>query len=49
MRKLLEHSTQLDGQRTQQLADSEPPLVTEQSIEEARKMNFGKKFWKSHI
>jgi hypothetical protein len=41
MRKLLEHASQLQGQRTEELYGSEPPLVTENTIEEAKKMHIG--------
>jgi len=41
MRKLLEHASQMEGQHVQQLYSSQPPLVTDQTIEEAKHMHIG--------
>ncbi len=42
MRKLLEHASKLQGgQQTEELYGSEPPLVTEKTIEEAKRMHVG--------
>ena len=41
MRKLLEHSSKLEGQRMEELYNAEPPLVTEKTIQEAKHMHMG--------
>ena len=41
MRRLLEHASKLQGQQTEELYGSEQPLVTEKTIEEAKRMHMG--------